>query len=418
MKIQNKNHIKRHISPKITRFLKHFPAVVLLGVRQCGKTHLSKALCPQWRYFDLENTQDRDFITRDFDFFFREYPKHVILDEAQEVPEIFKNLRGVIDKNRKTNNRFLITGSSSPELMAHISDSLAGRAGFVELNPFKMSEIRQKPLSPFFDIFHAPLQKNTLNSLKEALTKCKSFDPLPFILKGGYPEPSLSRKKNHFNLWMQNYFSAYVNRDIRKFFPRLDIRRFQRFIAMLMELSGTIINRAEVGRALDISEVSVKHYLDIAEHTFIWRQIPAFSHSTKKSLSKMPKGLLRDSGMVSYLMSLTDRESLIRSPKLGRIFESFATEEIIKGLNSHFSGRWNYSYYRTKNGAEVDLILEGDFGLLPIEIKFSSFVRQRSLRSLKYFIKEYSAPFGVVINNSQEMKMLTEDIIQIPLSLI
>ena len=410
--------IKRHCEKKIKGLLKQFPVVILLGVRQCGKTYLSKKLYPKWKYFDLENSKDRDFITRDFDFFFQEYPKNLILDEAQEVPELFKNLRGVIDRDRKQNNRFLITGSSSLDLITQASDSLAGRVAFLELGTFKTSEIKKASLSPFFNIFTSPLQKSNLKFLKSSLSKYKPFDILSFILKGGYPNPSLSENKNYFNLWMKNYFDTYINRDIRKLYPRLNILRFQRFVSMLSELSGTIINKAQVGRALDLSEVSVKDYLDIADKTFLWRQIPSFSRSKKKSLVKMSKGLLRDSGLIHYLLDIKNKEQLLRSPKIGQIFESFVIEELIKGLNCKSSTRWNYSYYRTRNGAEIDLLLEGDFGLLPIEIKFSSSVGNRSLIALKQFIKEYSLPFGVVINNSQEVKMLSEQVIQIPVSFI
>ena len=410
--------IKRHCEKKIKSLLRQFPAVILLGVRQCGKTHLSKSLYPKWKYFDLENSKDRDFITRDFDFFFQEYPKNLILDEAQEVPELFKNLRGFIDRDRKKNNRFLITGSSSPELITQASDSLAGRAALLELGTFKTSEIKKIPLSPFFDIFDSPLKKSNLGFLKSTFSKYKPFDILPFILKGGYPDPCLSKKQNYFSLWMRNYFDTYINRDIRKLYPRLNILRFQKFISMLSELSGTIINRAQIGRALDISEVSVKDYLDIADKTFIWRQIPSFSRSKKKSLVKMPKGFLRDTGLIHYLLDIKNREQLLRSPKAGQIFESFVMEELIKGLNSKLLGRWSYSYYRTKNGAEIDLILEGDFGLLPIEIKFSASVEGRSLIALNQFVKEYSLPFAVLVNHSQEVKMLSEKVIQIPVSFI
>ncbi len=410
--------IKRHIEVRIKKLLQHFPAVVVLGVRQCGKTYLAKKLRPSWQYFDLENSKDKDFITRDFDFFFQEYPKHIILDEAQEVPEMFKNLRGVIDKNRKLNNRFLITGSSSPELIAHVSNSLAGRVGIVELGTFKMSEIKKQNLSSFFKIFNTRLQKKDLNFLLNNLKENKNFDILSLIQKGGYPDPCLSRKKDYFKLWMQNYFDSYINRDIRKLYPRLDIHRFQRFIAMLSELSGTLINKAQVGRALDLSEVSIKDYLDIVDKTFIWRQVPAFSYSKRKSILKMPKGFLRDSGLINYLMNIESKKALMRSPKLGQIFESYAIEETIKGLNSSFLGQWNYFYYRTRNGAEVDLILKGDFGILPIEIKFSSMIKHKSLTSLKAFIEEHSLPYGVVISNSKEVKMLTKNIIQIPLSSI
>ena len=410
--------LKRHCEEKVKSLLKQFPAVILLGVRQCGKTHLSKKLCPKWKYFDLENSKDRDFITRDFDFFFQEHPKQIILDEAQEAPELFKNLRGIIDRDRKQNNRFLITGSSSMELITQVSDSLAGRVALLELGTFKIGEIKKISLSPFFDIFTSPLKKSNLFFLKTALSKKKSFNILPLILKGGYPDPCLSKNKNYFNIWMKNYFDTYINRDIRKLYPRLNNLRFQRFISMLSELSGTIINRSQVGRSLDLSEVTIKDYLDIADRTFLWRHIPSFSKSKKKSLVKKPKGILRDSGLIHYLLDIKNKEQLLRSPKLGQIFESFVIEELIKGLSSKILGRWAYSYYRTKNGSEIDLILEGDFGLLPIEIKFSSSVENRSLIALNQFIKEYSLPFGVVVNNSQEVKMLSEKIIQIPVSLI
>ena len=277
--------LKRHCEKKIKELLSKFPAVILLGVRQCGKTHLSKTIRPKWKYFDLENSGDREFITRDFDFFFQEYSKNIILDEAQENPEIFKNLRGVIDRKRKLNNRFLITGSSSPTLIAQASDSLAGRVGLLELGTFKVSEIRKTTLSPFFDIFSTSLKKSSLSFLKSAFAKSKPFDVLRFMLKGGYPDPCLSRDKNYFNLWMKNYFETYVNRDIRKLYPRLDNLRFQRFVFMLSELSGTIINRAQIGRSIDLNEVSVKDYLDIADKTFLWRQVPGFFKFQKEILS-------------------------------------------------------------------------------------------------------------------------------------
>ena len=195
--------------------------------------------------------------------------------------------------------------------------------------------------------------------------------------------------------------------------------RFQRFISLLSELSGTIINRAQVGRNLDLSEVSVRHYLDIAEKTFLWRQIPSFSRSKKKSLVKMPKGFLRDSGLIHYLLDIKNREQFLRSRWSGQIFEAFVMEEILKGLNCKLLvDQWRYFYYRTKNGAEIDLLLEGNFGLLPIEIKFSTSVRNRSLMALNQFIKEYSLPFGIVINNSKTVQMLSEKIIQIPASFI
>ncbi len=405
--------IKRNEIKKINQLFEVFPVVLILGVRQCGKTTLTKMVRPEWKYFDLENSKDRDFIQGDFDFFFDEYPKQIIIDEAQELPELFKNLRGVIDRKRSLNNRFLLTGSSSPELVSLASDTLAGRIGIVKLGTLKFNEIKERPLSKFYSIFSDKLSEDSIKQLK-TLKIFSEDDILPSFLKGGYPQPILSKKPNIYKMWMQNYFDTYVNRDIRKLFPRLDLIKYERFIHMLSELSGTVINRSQLGRSIDTNEVSIRDYLDIADKTYIWRNIPSFEKSKSKSIIKMPKGILRDSGLCHYLTDILTREQLIRSAHVGQNFEAYIIEEIIKGIHSSKIGRWNYSYYRTKHGAEIDLILEGDFGLLPVEIKFSSSTNPSCLYSLKRFLKEENLPFGIVINNSKEVKMLASNIIQVP----
>jgi len=123
---------KRNIGRKINDLLTFFPVVIILGVRQCGKTTLAKMLRPDWHYFDLERSRDFDFVTGDFDFFVKEHPHSVIIDEAQRHPPLFQELRGVIDRERKNRNRFLLTGSSSLELIKNVSESLAGRVGLIE----------------------------------------------------------------------------------------------------------------------------------------------------------------------------------------------------------------------------------------------------------------------------------------------
>ena len=125
------NCIHRNLENKVNQLLKVFPVVLILGARQVGKTTLAKICRPDWKYFDLEKGSDYDFITSDFDFFFREYPEQVIIDEAQEAPQLFRELRGGIDANRRSKNRFILTGSSSPALLTSISDSLAGRIGII-----------------------------------------------------------------------------------------------------------------------------------------------------------------------------------------------------------------------------------------------------------------------------------------------
>ena len=408
--------LSRNSADKVNALLEVFPAVLILGVRQSGKTTLARQVRADWKYFDLENANDFDFISSDPDFFFKEYPGQIIIDEAQEFSGLFKHLRGVIDSDRDQKNRFILTGSSSPELIRHASESLAGRLGVVELGTLKMNELHQRPLPPFYQIFNHTLSLSTISILKKLTVE--SGDVINDFLHGGYPEPVLANDHGYFQTWMQNYFQLYIDRDIRKLFPKLDALKYRRFVSTLSELSGTIINKAQLGRSLDTSEVTIRDYLEIADKTFVWRMIPSYEKSKSKSIVKMPKGILRDSGLIHFLANVDSREKLIRSPNVGQNFESFIIEEIIKGVHCTDATNWQYYYYRTKHGAEVDLILEGSFGLLPIEIKFGVVTQSRQLRSLKKFLVDNSLPLGIVINNSTEVKALSENIVQIPATLI
>ncbi len=410
--------IKRNLEEKINKLLTFFPLVIILGVRQSGKTTLAKNLRPDWKYFDLEKASDYDLITRDFDFFFRENPQNIIIDEAQQSIELFNELRGIIDRDREKKGRFILTGSSSFELIKNVSESLPGRVGIIELGTLKLNERYQNPLSPFYDIFQSPLSASTLTYLKELRPPVSYSQVLDFFLKGGYPEPTLSESNEFHSAWMENYYTTYIQRDIRSLFPRLNIAKYRRFILMLTALSGAIVNRSAVGRSLDTSEVTIKEYLDIAQGSYVWRNIHSFAHSVGKSIVKMPKGIFRDSGLMHFLQRVHTREQLMGYPSVGSSFESFVIEEVIKGLQSKMVAGWDYHYYRTRNGAEVDLVMEGDFGILPIEIKFGLKTKASQLTSIKKFVADNQLPLGIVINNSDGVELLADRIIQVPAGLI
>ena len=408
--------LARNSAAKVNALLEVFPAVLILGVRQSGKTTLAQQVRKDWKYFDLENIKDFDFISSDMDFFFNEYPSHIIIDEAQEFSALFKHLRGIIDSDRNQKDRFILTGSSSPKLIKQASESLVGRLGIVELGTLKMNELHQMPLPCFYQIFNSQLSAFTIDKLKKLPPE--GGDVINDFLRGGYPEPVLAKNNDYFQLWMQNYFQLYIERDIRKLFPKLDSIKYRRFVSTLSELSGSIINKAQLGRSLDTSEVTIRDYLEIADKTFVWRMIPAYDKAKSKSIVKMPKGILRDSGLTHFLANIDNREKLIRSPHVGQNFESFIIEEIIKGVQCTNATNWNYYYYRTKHGAEIDLILEGSFGVLPIEIKFGTTTQSRQITSLKKFLSDHSLPLGLVINNSTEVKALASNIIQVPARLV
>lgn len=404
--------VMRNMTKKALKALEHFPVIAFLGPRQCGKTTFAKQLRPDWKYFDIENPDDAELISRDPMFFFKQYPQSIILDEAQEMPEIFKTLRGVIDKNRNEKGRFIITGSSSPELMDHLSETLAGRIAILQLGTLKANEILERPMSNFYQLFNEKLDKKNLVTGPAPITN----EVMQHIwLKGGYPEPVLQNDEFFYQQWMQSYQDTFINRDIAKLFPRLNKTAFQRFLGVLSNLSGYTINKANLARALEVSEPTINEYLHIASGTYLWRNIPSFNTNTVKTMVKMPKGHLRDSGILNYLSKIQDRDALFRSPKMGFLFESFVIEEILKGLEASMVTNWEPYYYRTYSGAEIDLILRGPFGLLPIEIKFGSSIRQQQLMTMQKYINEFDLPFGIIVNQSDETQWVSPNIIQIPI---
>ena len=407
--------LARNVEDKIKRSLERFPVVVLIGSRQCGKTTLAKMGRTDWQYFDLEKGSDLDLITRDFDFFFREHSEHVIIDEAQTAPDLFRELRGVVDADRMRRGRFLLTGSSSPDLRRNSAESLAGRVAVLEVGTLKMNERYSRPLSSVFAMLHTQSPSQHLTALRQTPVVFDSDQVLEHFLKGGYPEPVVRQDAGFHVEWMTQYQQTYLQRDIRALYPGLNTENYRRFITMLAELSGTIINRSEIGRTLNASESAVRDYLDIAQGTFVWRNIPSLERTTSKSVVKMPRGYIRDSGLLHHLTRVRSRDRLFTHPGTGAAFEGFVIEELIQGLRAVADTPWGVNFYRTRGGAEVDLVLttpDGD--RIPVEIKFGTTVRREALRSLTSFIAQEGCQYGILINNAESVQRLTDQIIQIP----
>jgi predicted AAA+ superfamily ATPase len=406
---------ERNYSALAERYLSNFPVLCLIGPRQAGKTSLAKKLAHGWRYFDLERPSDFELIANAPELFFEQYSSHIIIDEAQEYPQLFKILRGVIDADREQKGRFIITGSSSPEITAHLSDSLAGRVGIIPIGTLKANEYYQTPLSNFYELFS---KEHESKSIKLAPPLISNAQMRHCWLYGGYPEPLLAKNSVYFQDWMHNYYSTYINRDISKLFPRLNKVNYQRFISTLSSLSGRVLNKADLARAIEISEKSINEYLQIAEQTFLWRNIECDSHSKIKSLVKHPKGLLTDSGLQHFLQKITDMDQLLSHPISGYSFESFIIEEIIKGIIGSGITNADFQYYRTAKGAEVDLIVSTSAGKIPIEIKMAKSVPLKQLSSLTKYIEENELPFGLLINQSEHIFWVTEKILQVPIGVL
>ncbi|MCU7836930.1 MAG: DUF4143 domain-containing protein [gamma proteobacterium symbiont of Taylorina sp.] len=229
-----------------------------------------------------------------------------------------------------------------------------------------------------------------------------------------YPELYLTRESQLFvEQWRESYIQTYIERDIRVLFPNLNFNTFKRFVKMSCFASGEIINYANFSRSLDISQPTIKNYFDILAGTFIWRNLPSYEKNLKKRVIKMPKGYFKDTGLVNHFLKINTIDDLKSHPQYGHIWEAFIIEQIIRRFKENLV-RCDFFHYRTSNHSEIDLILEGNFGIIPIEIKTSSSTPKKQLRTMENFINENNCAYGIVVNSGNEIFKLSEKIIQIP----
>lgn len=405
--------MKRAFEGLVRSYLESFPCVALIGVRQCGKTTMLRTLPTNWKHYDLERRADHQVISRDPDLFFRLNPRQIAIDEAQVLPEIFSALRVAIDERRSEKGRFVITGSSSPRLLQTISESLAGRVGVIEMAPFSWEEVSETP-------GRDSLLRRILNRKAKPADLIDRLSPRgglrlanAFWFRGGFPEPWLNPDEVFRARWVEQYIQTYLYRDVKRLFPGLDELRFRRFLELLGGLSGRVLNYAEVARALNVSQPTARDYFDIAHGTFVWRSIPAYTRNAAKRVVKHPRGYLRDSGLIHALLRIPDVDALLSHPQMGASWEGMVVEEVLRQLNA-LGAPHEYFYYRTGAGAEVDLVVEGDFGCVAFEIKHTSIVSGRDLRGLRDFVAGEKARVGVVINNDTVARPYEDRLLGLP----
>ena len=339
---------KRLAQQHLTDLLNQFAAVVLLGPRQTGKTTLAFAQKDEHAnalYLDLELPSAQRQLD-DPEAFFLAHPNQlVILDEVQRMPEIFSILRGVIDQRRRqgeSSGQFLLLGSASGVLLQQSSESLAGRVAQVELTPFQAREILE-------DDFQAA----EMNSL---------------WVRGGFPLSWLAKDEAASMTWREVFITTYLEKDIPALGPRIPATTLRRLWTMLAHNQGELLDQSRLASALAISGQTVNRYIDLLCDLMLVRRLPAWSGNVGKRLIRSPKVYVRDSGLVHALLGLRTLDAVLSHPVAGSSWEGFVTEQLIAAAPTAQA-----SFYRTSNGAEVDLVLEFRNGeTWIIEIKRSS----------------------------------------------
>ncbi|MEY4463746.1 MAG: hypothetical protein RLZZ81_717 [Pseudomonadota bacterium] len=335
--------IKRRIYKLIQTALARQAAVGLIGPRQVGKTTLALEIAKEFQalYLDLESRSDRDKLY-DPELFLREYEDRlVIFDEIHRFPELFQSLRSLIDQGRrngKRTGRFLILGSASIDLLRQSSESLAGRIEYINLNPLDLLEIPEKE-----------------NSL------------IPLWLRGGFPDSFLAKNDLDSFVFRENFIQTYLERDVPQFGPRIPAETLERFWIMLAHNQGTILNASRLASGLSVTAPTITKYIDLLVDLLLVRRLNPFHSNIGKRLVKSPKIYIRDSGLAHALLGIETYNDLAGHPVVGASFEGFVIENIL----SVVPNRTKASFYRTRAGGEIDLLLElpNNHGLWAIEIK-------------------------------------------------
>jgi len=334
--------LDRKLKQRIVKLLDYFPAVALLGPRQCGKTTLAFEIKDSWAkkatYLDLENAADLAKLDDSVSYLKPLEEQLVIMDEVQHRPALFPEIRGLIDDGRRRGlrqGRFLFLGSASYELLKQSGESLAGRIAFLELTPFRIDEVKNGQIDQLW-------------------------------LRGGFPDSFLAPKEAVSTEWRRNFIDTYLTRDLSMHGKSGALPAMRDLLKMTAHLHSQVLNVSQLVESHDFSRQQISDYLDLFEHTFVIRRLNPYFKNVGKRLTKRPKIYVRDSGLLHQLIGIQDYGTLSGHPNRGASWEGFVIEQIIALLPD-----WEPYFYRTSNGAELDLLMLKGEKMLAFEIKAS-----------------------------------------------
>lgn len=372
--------IQREAETYLRMLATQFKAVAVVGPRQSGKTTLVRYLFKDKPYVNFENPDTRLYALDDPRGFLSQYPEGAIFDEAQRVPEIFSYLQQILDESNK-NGLFIITGSNNFLLQENISQSLAGRVGYLVLLPLTLGEI-----------------KTSYNISKQ-------------LYKGNYP--LLYNQKTAPSLWYSNYIRTYIERDVRLIKNITNLVTFERFLRLCAARVGQLLNMNSLAIELGIDSKTINAWLSVLESSFIVFRLQPFHKNYNKRIVKMPKLYFYDTGLVVNLLGVQEASQLDFHPFKGALFENMVVAEILKNRYNKAKSN-NLYFWRDSVGHEIDLLIDNGLDMIPIEIKSGQTITKDYFKGLKYWQKLTQTTGGFVVYGGNEVQKRSLGITVLP----
>lgn len=402
------NFYTRQMQPLLQSLIKQFPAILVTGPRQVGKSTLLQQFEEEYQYVSFDDPLLLNQARNDPALFMLNHSGKLILDEVQYTPELFSSLKLAID-HQKTSGLFLLSGSQAFQLMQNVTESLAGRIAVLKLQGFSLREIQQID-------FHQPFVPN----MEYISAREKHFQPVENIWKiihQGYM-PRLYEQEMNWEIYYASYVSTYIERDVRALTNISSITDFTRFMVAIAARSGELLNYSNVAQEVGVSVDTIKRWTTILETSGIIYLLKPYSNNHLKRAIKTPKVYMLDTGLMAWLTKWLTPETIQQGAKSGQFFETFVVSEIIKSFYNNGIEPPIY-FYRDTNQKEIDLLIEYNRTLYPVEIKTSASPDKKMVKAfgiLKEHLPEGEIQLGngVIINQYPQKLWLAEDLVALP----
>ena len=402
----SRRYIPRALEPVLRKAAAQFPAVVLTGPRQSGNTTLLKHVFGEASgYVSLEPPDVRAAAVADPRGFLEMHPSPVIFDEVQYAPDLLPYIKEAIDEHRNARGQFILTGSQNLLVTEQVTESLAGRAAMLRLLPVSQREELGRPFDPL------PWERRRPHS---TVNRIAPADLWQSLLRGGYPE-LVAEPDRDVSLWHSSYVQTYLERDVRSLRQVGDLISFQSFLRALAARTGQLLNLTDVARDLGVAVNTAKAWLSVLEATFQVIVLRPYHANVGKRLVKTPKVYFTDTGMLCHLAGLKDPDHTAAGPLGGVIFETAVLLQIVKAFVNR-GEEPQVHFWRTSAGVEVDLVVEANNKLIPIEVKLSATPRPAMASGIRAFQEDLGekAGQGFVIHPGEVQLPLAPKAVALP----